>query len=255
MLKPIPLNKQAIDQYNNEGWCMLGKIMDDETIARFREEELKFRNRPLHYDDPKPNPPTLFRSQMAAYSEPVRTFGVSGSHLPLVQQVLGANLAWIYTQFVTKFPDASLGKSEFPWHQDNGYAKILPENNMTIWIPLDDVDEENGCVWIAPKSHKNGILPHKQKTSDNWHLEVPVEGDGIPAIMKAGEGVAFTGLTLHRSKLNHTDKPRRAFFLQYVDANGTYGDDNLPIVDRPMVYVVTGEADFNQRPTGLKPSH
>jgi len=39
----------------------------------------------------------------------------------------------------------------------------------------------------------------------------------MPAILKAGEAVAFTGLTLHRSKLNHTDQPRRAFFFEYCD--------------------------------------
>jgi len=247
--KATPLSQRAIDQYNHEGWCMLGRIMDDETIGKLRVEEAKFRNRPLHYDDPKPNPPTLFRSQMTAYSAPVREFGMFGAHISLVQQVLGPDLAWIYTQFVTKFPDLNLGKTEFPWHQDNGYAKVLPENNMTIWIPLDDVDLTNGCVWVVPGSHKNGILPHGKKSADNWHLEVPVEGDGIPAILKAGEGVAFTGLTLHRSKLNHSDKPRRAFFMQYVDANGTHGNENAPIVDRPMVYVVSGEADYSQRVT------
>jgi ectoine hydroxylase-related dioxygenase (phytanoyl-CoA dioxygenase family) len=162
--------------------------------------------------------------------------------------VLGPNLAWIYTQFVTKFPDGNTGKSEFPWHQDNGYAKVLPENNMTVWIALDDVDLHNGCVWLVPGSHRSGVLPHGQKSADSWHLEVPVEGDGIPAILKAGEAVAFTGLTLHRSKLNHSDAPRRAFFMQYVDANGTIGNDNVPVVDRPMTYVVSGEADYFRRP-------
>ena len=76
----------------------------------------------------------------------------------------------------------------------------------------------------------------------------PLEGDGIPLILKAGEGVAFTGLTLHRSKLNLTDAPRRAFFMQYVDANGTVGNDNVPVVDKPMTYVVSGEADYFRRP-------
>ncbi len=240
MLTVSPLAQETIDQYNNEGWCLLGRVMDDDTIGRLREEEAKFRNRPLHYDDPNPAPPTLFRSQMTAYSAPVRDFGLHGAHLPLLQQIPGPDLAWIYTQFVTKFPDANLGKSGFPWHQDNGYAKVLPENNMTLWIPLDDVDLYNGCVWVVPGSHRGGILPHGQKSADSWHLEVAVEGDGVPAILKAGEAVAFTGLTLHRSKLNHSDKPRRTFFMQYVDANETIGNDDLPVVDKPITPAVHG---------------
>jgi hypothetical protein len=43
-------------------------------------------------------------------------------------------------------------------------------------------------------------------------LKVTVEGEGVPAILRAGEAVVFTGLTLHRSKFNRTDKPRRALF-------------------------------------------
>lgn len=248
MFTTTPLTQDQIKQYNEEGWCLLGKIMDDATIEALRAEELKFRTRPLYHDSAGPLPPTLFRSQMSAYSQPVRDFGMNGPHLPQVEQVLGPDLSWIYTQFVTKFPDANLGKSEFPWHQDNGYVMIEPANNMTIWVPLDDVDEHNGCVWVSPKSHLGGMLPHQKKNADSWHLEVNVVGDGIPAVMKAGEGIAFTGLTLHRSKLNHSDKARRAFFLQYVDANGTCGEERTPIVDKMLSYVVRGQADYNKRP-------
>jgi hypothetical protein len=28
----------------------------------------------------------------------------------------------------------------------------------------------------------------------------------------------------------------------------TIGDDNLPVVDKPMTYVVSGEADYFRRP-------
>ena len=252
MFTAKPLSEKQIRQYNEEGWCLLGKVMDDAAIKALREQEKLFRSRPLYFDHPDSNVLTLFRSQMIAYSEPVREFGMRGPHLPLVQQALGRNLCWIYTQFVTKFPDAKQGKSEFPWHQDNGYALVEPWNNMTIWIPLDDVDEQNGCVWVLPKSHKLGLLPHQKKSADNWHLEVKAEGDGVPAILKAGEGVAFTGLTLHRSKLNHTDKPRRAFFMQYCDANGTYGAAKIPLVDRALSYVVSGEADYTRRPKDAK---
>ena len=39
-----------------------------------------------------------------------------------------------------------------------------------------------------------------------------------------GEAVAFTGLTLHRSQFNHTDKIRRAFFVEYIDTTSNFGD-------------------------------
>jgi len=152
-----------------------------------------------------------------------------------------------FTQFVTKLNDAASGKSEFPWHQDNGYVAIEPASNVTIWIALDDVDEQNGCVWVMPESHNKGLLDHKSKSADSWHLTLEVEGDGVPAILKAGEAVAFTGLTLHRSKLNHTPNPRRAFFMEYADATSTFhraGTDRKPILAESNTWIVRGQAPW-----------
>ena len=69
-----------------------------------------------------------------------------------------------------------------------------------------------------------------------------VEGDGVPAILRAGEAVVFTGLTLHRSKFNRTDKPRRALFLEYADLRGTVGVGGPSVVQMPHVYVLSGAA-------------
>ena len=123
-----------------------------------------------------------------------------------------------------------------------------PATNVTIWFALDDVDERNGCVWVQPGSHRHGLLDHKTRSADSWHLTVPVEGDGIPARLKAGEAVAFTGLTLHRSKLNHTDRPRRAFFIEYADAAAKYfraGETPRPVIDSPQAWLATGQIPWS----------
>jgi hypothetical protein len=124
-------------------------------------------------------------------------------------------------------------QSEFPWHQDNGYVSVEPATNVTLWIALDDVDLENGCVWVMPKSHQLGLLDHSKQSEASWFLNVPVEGDGVPAILKAGEGVAFTGLTLHRSKLNKTDRVRRGFFLEYAQADAVMSYDKSSVLNSP----------------------
>ena len=28
---------------------------------------------------------------------------------------------------------------------------------MSIWVPLQDTDEQNGCLWVVPGSHRWGI--------------------------------------------------------------------------------------------------
>ena len=31
---------------------------------------------------------------------------------------------------------------------------------LTLWLALEDVDEENGCIYYVPGSHKQGLLQH-----------------------------------------------------------------------------------------------
>jgi len=39
------------------------------------------------------------------------------------------------------------------WHQDAPLWPIIkPMTMVSAWIPLDDVDEENGCMWMVPGS-------------------------------------------------------------------------------------------------------
>ena len=47
-------------------------------------------------------------------------------------------------------------------HQDNAYFKMEPASPITIWIALDDIDEENGCLYYAPKTHLTPTRKHKR---------------------------------------------------------------------------------------------
>jgi ectoine hydroxylase-related dioxygenase (phytanoyl-CoA dioxygenase family) len=239
-LRTHPLTDSELKQYQDKGYVTLGRIMDDATLEAIRAEELRFRG--------NDSVGTIFRNQVSHYSADVRRFVTTGPHLSFAQQLVGSkNLAFWFNQFVTKLPDAGSGKSEFPWHQDNGYVSIEPATNVTIWVALDDVDERNGCVWVLPESHKKGLLDHRTKSTESWHLTLDVEGDGVPAILRAGEAVAFTGLTLHRSKLNHTDKVRRAFFMEYADVESTFqraGEERQPILKESNTWVVAGQAKW-----------
>jgi len=249
---PHPMNKLTLSEtqithFKEEGYTLLGRVMDDAELEAFRREEARFRKARARHQAIEEGQ-TAFFSLLAAYSQVVRDFITGGRHLDPVEQLMGPNVATMFNQFVTKMPDGGKQKSEFPWHQDNGYVAIEPADNITVWIALDDVDEQNGCVWVMPQSHLKGLLPHKTKSADSWHMTLDVEGDGEPAILKAGEAVAFTGLTLHRSKYNLTDKPRRGFFSEYclpqahyvAEVNGE--EKRLPVTQREDVWVVRGEA-------------
>lgn len=243
------LAPQQIQDFHEHGYMMLGKVFSDDQVEALKQEEYRFRTAPIWPDSSVTSGTTIFRSQLHAYSEVIREAGLKGAHVPAVQQLIGPNVLFWFSQFVTKFPDGNSGKSEFPWHQDNGYSKgITPATNITVWVALDAVDEQNGCVYVLPGSHKQGLLDHTTK-GESWHLRIEVDGDGIPANLQPGEAVAFTGLTLHRSKLNLTDNPRRGFFMEYADADAIEGastDHPRFIVDRSASYFVSGQSSLGR---------
>jgi ectoine hydroxylase-related dioxygenase (phytanoyl-CoA dioxygenase family) len=104
---------------------------------------------------------------------------------------------------------------EFPWHQDNGYTFIEPQQYLTLWIPLVDVDQENGCPWIAPDIHKQGTLEHWLTPIGYKCLEDVPDAVAVPA--KAGDVIAFSSLAPHRTGPNlKKGSVRKAYILQYA---------------------------------------
>lgn len=104
---------------------------------------------------------------------------------------------------------------EFPWHQDNGYTFIEPQQYLTLWIPLVDVDEENGCPWIAPGLHRLGTLAHEVSPTGLVCLKSPP--GAAPAPAKAGDIVVFSSLAPHRTGPNlRQGTVRKAYILQYA---------------------------------------
>ncbi len=103
---------------------------------------------------------------------------------------------------------------EFPWHQDNGYTFIEPEQYLTFWLPLVDVDEQNGCPWIAPGLHLGGTLDHWTTSIGLKCLEEAPGAVAVPA--KAGDAIVFSSLSPHRTGPNlKAGSVRKAYILQY----------------------------------------
>ena len=104
---------------------------------------------------------------------------------------------------------------EFPWHQDNGYTYVEPQQYLTLWIPLVDVDEETGCPWIAPGLHRLGTFGHWATPIGYKCLEtVP---DAVPTPARRGDVIVFSSLAPHRTGPNlKAGTVRKAYILQYA---------------------------------------
>ena len=139
--------------------------------------------------------------------------------LELMTAILGPEVAWTGSFAVrVKLPESEV--TAFPWHQDTQYYGN-PTRHLhviSVWIPLVDVDERNGCLHLLPGSHRWGLLGGARDSERVVQMFEDVEQRGKPVVlpMRRGDALAFSNLTCHASTVNTTDEMRWSIDLRYV---------------------------------------
>ncbi|KAM9974768.1 hypothetical protein ACTFIW_008234 [Dictyostelium discoideum] len=132
-----------------------------------------------------------------------------------------------------------------PWHQDAAYLEIGSEDfqQITVWIPLVNINEINGPLQIIPNNSNNNekLLNHKlQKTldsnfKDSWYLEIEeneienyFSNDYKSTIktcspLSIGSIVVFTNKTVHCSLPNLSDSVRWTIDIRFLKSNDPTG--------------------------------
>jgi phytanoyl-CoA hydroxylase len=108
-----------------------------------------------------------------------------------------------------------------PPHQDNYYFCLEPANVLTIWMALDPVDAENGCLRYVDGSHRRGYRKHAKSqilgfsqgimdyTTDDFNRE-------LAALLQPGDVVAHHGMMIHRADANlSSTRHRRSFAMVF----------------------------------------
>ena len=150
--------------------------------------------------------------------------------LELMTAILGPEVAWTGSFAVrVKLPESEV--TAFPWHQDTQYYGN-PTRHLhviSVWIPLVDVDERNGCLQLLPGSHRWGLLGGARDSERVVQMFEDVEQRGKPVVlpMRRGDALAFSNLTCHASTVNTTDEMRWSIDLRYVvpEAAATRSDE------------------------------
>ncbi len=129
----------------------------------------------------------------------------------LGHDLIGPDVRLYWDQGVYKKPEKP---TEFPWHQDNGYTFVEPQQYLTCWVALNDATVSNGCPWVVPGLHRAGTLEHWPAEAGFQCLEDP---DGaVPVEAPAGSIVVFSSLTPHATGPNTSGAVRKAYIVQFA---------------------------------------
>lgn len=152
-----------------------------------------------------------FTTHLVTRSPLLHDFCAGGVFQDLVYDLIGPDVRLYWDQAVYKKPGAH---DEFPWHQDNGYTYIEPQQYLTCWVALTDATETNGCPWVVPAEHRKGTLRH-------WPTQLGFQcldaaPDAVPVPVRAGGIVVFSSLTPHRTGPNQTADVRKSYIVQFA---------------------------------------
>ncbi len=248
----MKLTPQEIEKFRNDGYLKINEqVIDDAHLAVLRE----------HYD-------ALFTQKRGTIGEGLRNLAVVGEsegdedadreeemlqimemwrhdeeyrkllyHEPLLdiaESLIGSDIQLFHDQALYK---PAFHGGEVYWHQDNAYWQCDPPNLVSIWIALDDADEENGCMNVIPGSYIEGLAAHGRAKSEKGNLPALLQVDAdvdraVPVPVEAGSAMVHHCMTLHQTNPNRSSRDRRAMVIHYMQSgtrngNGDIMKDNL----------------------------
>ena len=144
-------------------------------------------------------------------------YGTREPFVSLAQALMGEPVRAQKPEWFNKPPGTD---HSTPPHQDNFYINLDPPP-LTMWLAMDPVDAENGCLRYCTGTHREGLRPHartqvlgfSQGISD-WNEED--QAREVQVFLEPGDLAVHHGELIHRADPNRTtDRHRRAFALVY----------------------------------------
>lgn len=242
----LTIDEALKQQYRDEGYFILHDAIPEEELAMVREEcgEL-IKEQDAEMDRLGTDTLNLSKRNsryfvfLAYRSRPeLGSFIFSDLMADICRATIGDNAMLFWEQFVVKGLEKG---SEFAWHQDSGYVDHPHKPYVNAWVPLDDVNEENGTVYILPYSRAGTRekVEHKPIPGSKDRIGYFGNDPGVPAICRAGSIVVFSSTSFHRSGVNHTSKMRRAYAVQWSPETIYEPDGSLKGLAEP--FLVNGQ--------------
>ncbi len=224
MSDPLPVHELK-STYDRDGFVVVRQFLDEQELGRLRsnldryvrEVVPKLPATAAFYQD-RSRPETLKQMQHMDADPFFRDYTQESKWSGLALTLVGEPAVCTSPEWFNKPPGT---EHATPPHQDNFYFCLRPANVVTIWLALDPVDEENGCLRYVAGSHLRGIRPHgasqvlgfSQAITDFSDRD---EAQAVTVHLQPGDAVAHHGETIHRADANRSaTRHRRAFAMVF----------------------------------------
>lgn len=231
-IKPLDHNAFPAEyrqQYEELGYVRISGFINAEEVALIHENLERFikdtvpglPDTDVFYEDKADKTSIKQLIRLFQHDDFFEQLYLRSRFFELSEFLLGRIVSGRNMQYFNKPP--GIGKPTPP-HQDGFYAKMSPLEGMTMWLALEDVDEENGCVRYINGSHKRGLRTHGKTGTLGFSQGITDYGDEDKAaevcmIAKPGDLMVHNSLTIHRADGNQSaTRTRKALGFIYYSA-------------------------------------
>ena len=226
------LEAADLERFRDQGYlAMEGVLARDEVVgcaaalddlARRRPEGVGVQEEPYYArrgGEPAALAPELRVRKLWKFAEVDPTLGAAAAArrvMCVLDQLVGPSARLIQDMALMKPPYQG---AEKPWHQDNAYFDWTPlDGVLGVWIALDPATVANGCMQIAPGSHRAGPAPHYHVRDCQLvdHTARTERAEVVP--LGPGGALFFSALLHHGTPPNRSPDRRRALQFHYAAA-------------------------------------
>jgi len=136
--------------------------------------------------------------------------------LDLVEDIVGPDIVCWATAVLSKPANTS---NFVPWHQDASFWSLSPARTVTVWLAIDDADEENAAMQWIPRTHDKGHFEvEKSGTGAVFHFQTAGAnqmGTPVSDSLEAGQCSLHADMIIHGSPPNLSNRRRCGLTMRY----------------------------------------
>ena len=213
------------EHYDRDGFVIVRELLSADELAELHRELDRYIREVVPalpdadaFFDDKARPETLKQMQHMQQDAFFESYTRQPKWRELAMTLVGEEAACEGPEWFNKPPGT---QHVTPPHQDNYYFCLAPPNVVTIWLALDDVDDENGCLRYVRGSHLPPVRPHNRSNVLGFSQGISDYSDADRAAevrihLAPGDVVAHHGNTIHRADANRSlTRHRRAFAMVF----------------------------------------
>ncbi|HEX8833610.1 MAG TPA: phytanoyl-CoA dioxygenase family protein, partial [Abditibacteriaceae bacterium] len=124
-----------------------------------------------------------------------------------------------------------------PWHEDSAYwnGRISTMNGIcTVWLALDEVTPENGCMKVIPGSHSNGFSAYEKIAAETNIFDTQIkpelidEEKAVSFLLHPNECSLHEARIIHGAEANTSPRRRAGYTMRYFPTSSTVFPDRNP---------------------------